>query len=205
MTLRYKTHPFNPLIQKGTKKLLVGTLPPESAPFYFSNSSNTRLWDILYAIEQKLPVVYKGGNDLSEKTKKGILKQLNLGITDIIYGYERVEGHFDSTRDKHIIPIEYKDLKKLVLKESIDEILFVYQSAYKWFVHSLTGDNPVRLYRIKDKYKIGYLESVKVADRSIKCVLLPSPLNRGQKGQNLAFKLDFYKKHILGKTEKSPA
>ncbi len=41
-----RLHPFKPIIPDNAKKLLIGTLPPESAPFYYSNSSNTRLWDI---------------------------------------------------------------------------------------------------------------------------------------------------------------
>ena len=194
----YKKHPFPPLIHKETRKLLVGTLPPANAKFYFSNSSNTRLWDILSSIDQGLSIVCKGSNGLGEKDKQAILKRLNLGITDIIYGYEREEGFFDSTRDKHIIPKEYKKLIELSIQEDIDEILFVYQSAYKWFVHSMTGHEPVKLHTLKEKYNTGYLESVKVGDKDIKCALLPSPLNRGRKGENLTYKLHFYRKYILG-------
>jgi len=112
-----KTHPFEPLVLTNTKKLLVGTLPPEEVPFYFSNSSNTRLWDILTAINTKSETVDKGGNSLSAEQKINILRSLNLGISDIIYKYERDEYH--STKDKHIDPKKYSDLLQFVYSPEI--------------------------------------------------------------------------------------
>src|SRR5689334_10599655 len=97
------THPFHPLFSKETRKLLIGTLPPEQVPFYFSNSSNTRLWDILKAIREKSDEVGRGGNNLSNAEKVKILDSLKIGISDIIYKYERDEYY--STKDKHIAPL----------------------------------------------------------------------------------------------------
>ncbi|ANE51504.1 hypothetical protein [Flavisolibacter tropicus] len=191
-----RTHPFKPLITKNTKKLLVGTLPPEDVSFYFSNSSNTRLWDILTAINEHSNYVNRGGNELSDRTKIEILNSLNIGITDIIYRYDRDD--YNSTKDKHIQPKEYKDLLQLSVDNNINELLFVYQSAFKWFVHSLEKVEPVRLKKLKVKYVIGPVGEFKFQDKTIRCILLPAPLNRGKKDETLAFKLEFYRKYIQG-------
>jgi G:T/U-mismatch repair DNA glycosylase len=188
-------HPFKPQISKTTRKLLIGTLPPEDVIFYFSNSSNTRLWDILTAINENTNYIGSGGNSLSYKQKIEILEKLKIGISDIIYGYERDQYH--STKDSHIKPKKYNDLLQLALDNNIHELLFVYQSALKWFVHSLGKTEPIRLNKIKTKYNIGRQQEIQVQGKTIKCTLLPSPLNRGRKGETLDFKLAFYRKYIL--------
>jgi G:T/U-mismatch repair DNA glycosylase len=196
-----RKHPFEPLISNQTKKIIVGTLPPEGARFYFSNSSNTRLWDILKALKDDSSTVGKGGNDLSNNEKIEILNILKIGISDIIYGYYRDD--YRSTEDKHIDPHEYNDLLGLAVNNNIKELLFVYQSAYKWFIHSLEKVRPVRLVRLQSRYNIGSQEPIVFEGETIKCTLLPSPLNRGSKGQTLSFKLEFYRKHILGDKDTS--
>jgi G:T/U-mismatch repair DNA glycosylase len=191
-----KTHPFKPLVSSSTKKLLIGTLPPEDVTFYFSNSSNTRLWDILNALNNRTPIIGQGGNKLSDIEKTKLLKNLNLGISDIIYGYERDD--YESTKDRDIQPKEYNDLLKLAHENGIDELLFVYQSALKWFIHSLKNEPPVRLKKIREKYNVGLQDNINYKGKSIKCVLLPSPLNRGRKGETLEYKLSYYKQYIFG-------
>jgi G:T/U-mismatch repair DNA glycosylase len=187
-------HPFKPLIPKNSKKLLIGTLPPESADFYFSNSSNTRLWDILKSIFNNSIELAKGSNKLDKIEKEDLLLALGIGITDIILEYNRSEPN--STKDIHIIPIKYNDLLKIAIDNDIDELLFIYASAYKWFVHSLTQEEPAMLSKLKGNYQIGLQEPIKIGDKIIKCTILPAPLNRGRKGQSLNFKLDYYKSAI---------
>lgn len=190
-----RTHPFKPLIPGNTKKLLVGTLPPENVNFYFSNSSNTRLWDILIAINKNVDQISTGGNNLANHSKIQLLKNLGLGISDIIYRYERDE--INSTKDIHIDPKEYNDLLQLAVDNSISELLFVYQSALKWFIHSLKKVEPVRLKTLKNNFLIGAQQELNIQNKAIKCSLLPAPLNRGLKGQTLNYKLDVYRKYIL--------
>jgi len=190
------THPFKPQISKATKKLLIGTLPPENVTFYFSNSPNTRLWDILTAISEESTYVGKGGNGLSINRKIEILDILGIGIGDIIYKYERDDPN--STKDKHIEPKEYKNLLQIAADNDIDELLFVYQSAFKWFLHSLKKVEPVRLSKLRSRYVNGTEQEVNFQGKVIKCILLPSPLNRGRKGETLERKLAFYRKYILG-------
>lgn len=191
-----QTHPFEPQIPGTATKLLIGTLPPEGVKFYFSNSSNTRLWDILMAIENGETHVGVGGNDLSDSYKIKILKGLKLGISDIIHSYER--DAYNSTKDSHINPKKYNDIVQLALDRNINELLFVYQSALKWFMHSLEKNEPQRLSKINAKYEVGEQVEIKVQGKTVKLTLLPSPLNRGRKGETLEYKLKTYRKYIVG-------
>ena len=181
------THPFEPLIFKNTRKLLVGTLPPETASFYFSNSSNTRLWDILKSISLDDKSISQNSNNLSNQEKIKILKSLDIGIYDIIKDYDR--NILDSTKDKNIIPLKYNDIANLVTNSAVNELIFVYKNAAKWFLHSLTGEFPKKVTKIKTELEYGKFHKLKIGDKEISCVLLPSPLNRGRKGETLDFKL----------------
>ena len=186
-------HPFKPEIPKGATKLLVGTLPPENVKFYFSNSSNTRLWDILKSIDENRPIISRGSNLLSKDEKRKILENLKVGITDIIYKYDREE---ETTKDQHIIPLEYQKLLDLAISKNINQLLFVYKNAYKWFLHSLENKSPVRIRKLKMRIEKGLQQEIIYKNKSIKCVVLPSPLNRGMSGENLEYKINYYKQMI---------
>lgn len=199
-----KAHPFEPLISKKTKKLLVGTLPPESAREYFSNSPNTRLWDILKTVEANSNQVYRGSNNIPHEEKSKLLEKLGLGIADIIYKYDRTVH--SSTKDKDIIPLEYFKLLDFAIWNGIEFLLFVYQNAYRWFEHSLLRETPVKINKLRQKYKSGFIREINYKGFSIKCILLPQPLNRGKKGETLVNKVNEYKtwinKNRISKQEK---
>ncbi len=97
-----RRHPFEPIIFRHSKSLLIGTLPPETAPFYFSNSPKTRLWDILYAIDKDEHTVPKNKYLIPEEEKIKILKNLSLSLTDIILDFDRKD--MNSVQDNDIIP-----------------------------------------------------------------------------------------------------
>ncbi|WP_127845482.1 hypothetical protein [Psychroflexus aestuariivivens] len=178
-----------------TKTILVGTLPPENAPFYFSNSSNTRLWDILKSIAEGKKEVTSGSNVLTPKEKEEILNKLKTGIYDIILEYDR--DVMDSTKDKDIQPLKYSDLLSLAKQNQITKLLFVYKNAAKWFLHSLEKEKPKRVQRLKYEIDYGIFKTFETEYGDIKCILLPSPLNRGKKGETLDFKLESYQQEIL--------
>ena len=190
-----KTHPWEPIILKNTKKLIVGTLPPKSAKFYFSNSSNTRLWDLLFSIQNNLGSVVQGSNDLTDEKKRNLFENLNLGIADVIYGFERDKE--DSVEYKDIDPKEYRNLLSLIEGTEIDEVLFVYKNAAKWFLHSLTGKIPVRVAKLNDKIATGTFDEKIIGNRKVKFTLMPSVLNRSRiKGETLEHRLEIYRKKI---------
>jgi G:T/U-mismatch repair DNA glycosylase len=189
-----KTHKFGPKLFNNTRKILVGTLPPETAKMYFSNSTNTRLWDLLLSILNNDTVVAENTNQLDWNQKEEILKKLSLGITDIIQQYSRTD--WDSVKDNHIIPIKYNKILKLIENTEVEEILFVYKNAARWFLHSLSKEEPKVISKLKYEIELGVFHELKFEDRTVKCILLPSPLNRGERGQTLPFKLEYYRKII---------
>lgn len=189
------THPFEPYIIKSSKSIIIGTLPPEGIDFYYSNSPNTRMWDLLKSIMEKTNNIPKGSYKLSVNEKQAILSKINLSMADIIYKYEREKA---STDDKDIIPIIYLDIKQLIKNTSIVNLLFVYESAAKWFLHSLGGNTPAKLSEIKEKIDndSDVFHNFTLDGKQINCVLLPNPLNRGKKGYTLEKKKEIYKKWV---------
>lgn len=188
------THPFQPYIIEDSKSIIIGTLPPEGIDFYYSNSPNTRMWDLLKAIQERTDTLPKGSYKLPTSEKKEVLTNLNLSMADIIYEYERKKEK--STNDKDIIPLKYSNINELIKNTSIVNLLFVYKSAAKWFLHSLKESPPARLSAIKEKIDKDVFYTYVLDDRSINCILLPAPLNRGTKGCTIEKKKEIYEKWI---------
>lgn len=188
-------HPFEPYVFENTKKLIIGTLPPETAKSYFSNHANSRLWDLLFAIHQNNEVVGKGARLFDGGKKDQILKDLSIGISDIIKGYDREKL---TVKDDHILPNSYNDFSPILDSCPINEFLFVYKSAAKWFLHSLENKPPVRLRRLNN-YSVEYGDffEFEYKGRHIKCVCLPQPVNKGEAGFTIPVKFNWYKKYIL--------
>ncbi|GGC14427.1 hypothetical protein GCM10011386_02690 [Parapedobacter defluvii] len=141
-----------------------------------------------------MPIVGKGGYLFDKNRKIQLLKDLNIGMTDIILEYERAVPK--SPSDKDIIPKRYNDVLQLAVKHNIEEFLFVYQSAWKWFIHSQKGLPPVIMGRLTGLFLTGPQATITHQGKQIKCTLLPSPLGRGTKGLTLAIKLEMYKQYI---------
>ena len=189
-----KTHPFKPVINKETKALIVGTLPPETAPFYFSNSSKTRLWDVLRSIRDEKLIVCSGSYLLPVDQKTEILNDLKLGIYDIIYGYDRKDQN--SGKDVDVIPLAYADIPKAIKESKVEKLVFVYKSAAYWFLHSLTNEPPVKYSKLKYELNYGIFKELKLNNRIVECVLVPNPLSRGKAGETMEYKLSIYKKYL---------
>lgn len=188
-------HPFEPQILKDSKSIIIGTLPPDNIKFYYSNGSNTRIWDLLKSIQENMDNIPKGSYQLPIKGKKIILTKLNLSMADMILEYERKQN---STDDRDIVPKKYNNIENIIKDTSIVNLLFVYESALKWFLHSLEQKEPIELKNlpeIKNK-EYGVICRVLLNEKSINCILLPNPLNRGKKGETLELKKEIYKKWI---------
>lgn len=133
---------------------------------------------------------------MSDAEKSTIAEKLGIGISDIIYAYDRED--MTSTKDDHIIPQSYKNLRQLAFDNNIDTLLFVYQNALKWFIHSLEETTPVKVRKLRPGYNVEQELIVPFKDREIRCVLLPMPLNRGRDGETLIKKFQIYKRLIEG-------
>lgn len=190
-----QSHPFCPIINKKSKLLIVGTLPPEGSPFYYSNSVNNRMWDILQAIHEKGDAVSSGGYKLEKNIKISLLKSLNLSMCDIIKEYNRRR---QSVNDLDIIPLKYTDVIKLIKKTEIKKILFVYKNAALWFLHSLKNKEPLPLVKIKENIEgTGEILKLNIEEKEVPLTLLPNPLSRGTKGMTLKKKLETYRDQII--------
>ena len=188
-------HPFEPQIIKNSIGIIIGSLPPDNTEFYYSNSPNTRMWDLLKSIQEDMENIPKNSYTLSIEEKKYILRELNLSMTDIILEYEREQN---STKDNDIIPVKYNSIETIIKNTSIKNLLFVYESALKWFLHSLKKEKPIKLDnlpKVKNK-EYGIVDSVSLNGKTINCILLPNPLNRGKKGETLEFKKEIYREWI---------
>ena len=119
-------HPFKPQVIKDSTSMVIGTLPPDNIEFYYSNSSNTRMWDLLKSIQKNIECIPKNSYKLTTEQKKDILLKLNLSMTDIILEYKRKQN---STKDNDIIPTRYNDIESIIKDTSIKNLLFVYESA----------------------------------------------------------------------------
>jgi G:T/U-mismatch repair DNA glycosylase len=186
-----KKHPFDPIIFKNSKSILIGTLPPETAPFYFSNTPKTRLWDLLYTLDNKQDVVSKNKYLLTNEEKLEVLRNLSLSLTDIILEYDRLD--MDSVEDSKIIPYSYQEILSLIKETEITQLLFLYKNAALWFLHSLKGEKPRSIDQINYKIDFGEFHKLTLNKREITCTILPMPLNRGRKGETMAYKLEVYK------------
>ncbi len=188
-------HPFEPQITKDSTSIIIGTLPPENINFYYSNSANTRMWDLLKAIQEKTQGIPKNSYQLTTEEKKDILRKLNLSMADIILEYRRKQK---STKDSDIIPLKYNDIETIIKNSSIKNLIFVYESAFQWFLHSLKKEDPIelkKLPKVKNK-KYGIVDEVLLNGKHMNCILLPNPLSRGKKGETLNFKRETYKQWI---------
>jgi hypothetical protein len=63
-------------------------------------------------------------------------------------------------------------------------------------LHSLEEEQPTRVQRLKYKIDYGVFRTIKAKHGDIECILLPSPLNRGKKGETLKYKLKAYQQEI---------
>jgi G:T/U-mismatch repair DNA glycosylase len=190
-------HPFEPYIAKNSKNMIIGTLPPENIEFYYSNSKNTRMWDILKSIAENTEEIPSNSYQLPTEDKKEILEKLHLSMADIIKEYERKkdEDGKPTTKDKDIIPLKYNDIASIIKDTEIENLLFVYKDALEWFLHSLENLTPLKSIKIPKlkKLEYGIYDTISLNGKTINLILLPNPLNRGKTGETLPFKRDKYK------------
>jgi G:T/U-mismatch repair DNA glycosylase len=195
-------HPFEPYIAKNSKNMIIGTLPPENIEFYYSNSWNTRMWDILKSIAENTEEIPKGSYKLPIEDKKEILEKLHLSMADIIKKYERKKDKNGNptTKDKDIIPLEYNDITSIIKNTEIENLIFVYQNALQWFLHSLENSTPIKLNQLPKlkNTEYGIYDTISLNGKTINLILLPIPLNTagGKTGENIPFKRDKYKEWI---------
>lgn len=173
------THPFEPYIPADSEKLIIGTIPPprfckepyqlyeNDVNFYYGSRDNY-FWGILEEVfERKLDY---SNTEQAVQQRKDLLKELKIGITDIVDSCLHNGG---SAKDSDLKDIEYKDIKSLLQKyPAIDTLIytseFVKKLMNKHFGTSHSIVDPSN--RKKQSVKIGGKEY------QVKILYSPSPL-----------------------------
>jgi G:T/U-mismatch repair DNA glycosylase len=180
-------HPFEPYIPEGAKKLVIGTIPPprfcrtpqelfkEDVNFYYGSKDNY-FWHLIQESFDK-ELQYENSNSAIEQ-RKNLLKEISIGITDIIAECTHKDN---SASDDHLKEIVYKDIEKLLENNiSIDTLVytseFVKKEINKIFKthHSIDSNNKKK-------------QTIKIANRiyKVKVLFSPSPqalINMGKDG-----------------------
>jgi G:T/U-mismatch repair DNA glycosylase len=174
-------HPFEPFLPHNTKRLIIGTIPPQrfcilGTPLFeddvnfFYGSKDNYFWDLIGEIFNKK--FLKQNTEQAINQRKEFLKNEGIGITDIVETCERINN---SASDKKLIITKYKDLKKILLNYNIDTL--IYTSEY---VKKCINGEYVTYHKIdkSDKKK----QSVKLFGKEYSVWILYSPSPQALRG-----------------------
>lgn len=131
-----ETHRWNHHIPPGATKLFIGTFPTEERnrkhDFFYSSSTN-RFWEVVTELAKPLGAI---SNETDEvKKRKGILKKLHLGLTDMGKKVLRQQG---SSKDHSLFPLQFMDIVQLLNDHPAIDTLIVSgstqgNSSLSWF------------------------------------------------------------------------
>ena len=162
------THPFEPIIDKNSKILILGTFPSIKSfenSFYYSHPKN-QFWDIL-------AIIFNDKKPETIEEKKEFLKKHKIALWDSICECKRKHGN---SRDDNLEILKPCDIEKLLKK---------YPNIKKIAVTSRTGEKVLKKYFKNSPFEILknpiYLPS-------------PSPLNARMK---IDKKAEIWKKLLL--------
>lgn len=179
-------HPFEPFIPKGAKKLIIGSIPPprfciipqeisnEDVNFYYGSKDNS-FWRIMQEIFNT-DLQYKNTASAIEQRKE-LLKNLSIGITDIIDECIHINN---SASDEDLKILKHKDIFGLLnVNESIETLIYTsdfvkkqINSIYKTY-HTIDKNNTRK-------------QTVKIGNKTynVRVLFSPSPLALINMGKN---------------------
>lgn len=120
-----KNHPFEPVFDKTSKILILGTMPSIASVqqgFYYMHPQN-RFWKILskvYEID-----VYNA----SLEEKKQFLIMHHLAVYDVVSSC-----YIDQSKDDSIKDVKYADIRSILNQSCIERILLNGKKAYQLFL-----------------------------------------------------------------------
>jgi G:T/U-mismatch repair DNA glycosylase len=158
--------------------------------YYYGGSSNL-FWDILFRVFEPgslsfLKETREQSAELPERTERqisylqGFLTKHKLGITDILYKFERMGT---SAADYHLKVLEYKDVLRLLAEhESLSQIFCTSKNrVYFWLQDYLKSCSPkglLKLHNDGSRFELINSSNSKTS-RTISIYILPSPSARG--------------------------
>lgn len=176
-------HPFEPFLNKDTKRIIVGTLPPprfctkeykEKDVLFCYGSQDGLLWQALDKIFD-LELVYDQ-SDFAVKQRKDFLLKNHLGICDIVNSCKREK--IDAS-DIGMQDVVLRDILGYLKKyTNIDTIIFtggLCKNSPEYFLRKVLKENSIT-YNLLDE-SIPKVHTFKYDNREIKTVSLTSPSN----------------------------
>lgn len=189
-------HPFKPYINKDTKKIIVGTLPPprfcinefkqNDVNFCYGSKDNL-LWQAINKIYD-LNLLFENSNEAIIQ-RKNFLDNHRIGICDIVDSCKREK--IDAS-DLGMSDIVLRDMLFYLQKfPSINTLIFTggnSKNGPEYFFRKILKENSIKYENISNE--IPRINQFKFQNRTIKTVSLTSPSNAANRsiGANLYYK-----------------
>lgn len=131
-------HPFNPIFDKNSKILILGSMPSKESQkngFYYGNSKN-HFWKII-------SIICRAKEPQSIEEKISLLKKQNIALWDIIKSCDII-----GSKDETIANVEVNKIEEILKKTKIQKIFTNGRKAseiYKKFVFEKTKINDIYL------------------------------------------------------------
>lgn len=194
MFLHY--HPYNPILCKDTKYLIVGTLPPprfctkelkpKDVDFCYGSKDNL-LWQIFNQIFS-LNLLFENSNRAIEQ-RVDFLQNQKIGICDIVDSCYREK--IDAS-DSGMSNIKLRDILKYLFEyKNIDTILFTGKNSKnspEYFFRQILKKENIKFERVEDEYL--RIHKFIFNNRTIITISLTSPSNAANRfiGSNILYK-----------------
>ena len=141
-------HPYAPYIPEGATKLIIGTMPPfrfctsggrtlhdNDVDFYYGSRDN-HFWKLLSEVTGT-PLEFVNTTEAVNQRKQ-LLKQLHIGITDIVDSCIHRNGKSD---DASLFSIEPKPLDKLLLEHpNIEKLIYTSRTEVQKLINRFFAD-----------------------------------------------------------------
>ena len=141
-------HPYAPYIPEGATKLIIGTMPPfrfcpsggrtlhdNDVDFYYGSRDN-HFWKLLSEVTGT-PLEFVNTTEAVNQRKQ-LLKQLHIGITDIVGSCIHRNGKSD---DASLFSIEPKPLDKLLLEHpNIEKLIYTSRTEVQKLINRFFAD-----------------------------------------------------------------
>lgn len=190
----FSKHPYEPFIPQNATKLIIGTMPPyrfcikpqnlfdNDVNFYYGSKDNC-FWKLLSEITGT-KLTFKNSQEAINQ-RKTLLKNLNIGITDIV---EKCIHKNEKSDDASLEEIINKPIRELLLQNpNIDTL--IYTSAFVIKQINQIGDKSYHSWKISRR-----VGTVIINNKKYNVIVLYSPSPMALRNIDANARLNQYKK-----------
>lgn len=190
----FSKHPYEPFIPQNATKLIIGTMPPyrfcikpqnlfdNDVNFYYGSKDNC-FWKLLSEITGT-KLTFKNSQEAINQ-RKTLLKNLNIGITDIV---EKCIHKNEKSDDASLEEIINKPIRELLLQNpNIDTL--IYTSAFVIKQINQIGDKSYHSWKISRR-----VGTVIINNKKYNVIVLYSPSPMALRNVDANARLNQYKK-----------